>query len=120
MIGQRVEDGMTLLEAQKRAWDDILFLERIAPVVEKFGVSAYSRNVGGTGKSTQEKLRSGIGGLLDSGVQMVGSVGGHFVKVEGISDKGIVVDDPGGTKRLNKTVPWDEADTYLKRVFVVG
>ena len=120
MIAKRVEEGMTLLQAQNQAWDDILFLERIAPVVEKFGVSAYPRYVGGTGKTTQEKLRSGIGGLLDSGVQLVGSTGHHFVKVEGISDKGIVVDDPGGIKRLNKTIPWDEADTYLKRVYVVG
>ncbi len=89
-------------------------------MVEKFGVSAYPRNVGGTGKTTQEKLRSGIGGLLDEGLQLVGAVTNHFVKIEGISDKGLVVDDPGGYKRLNKTIPWSEASGYLHRVYVVG
>lgn len=60
--------------------------------------------------------------LLGSGKQVIVNLHNHFVKLQAISLENIIVHDPGGIERDNKTVSWEDARTlgYFKRYTVVG
>ena len=47
--------------------------------------------------------------LLGKGKQVIVVLSGHFVKLQSVTEAGVVVQDPGGLARANRLAPWAEA-----------
>lgn len=121
-VGRNMENGMALKPAVKKAMGDILDLKKLAAVARAFGVAAYARPVGFPSRETDQRQRhvEAFGGLLDQGKQVIAGVGGHFVKIENIEDDGLVINDPGTSKRSDEMIPWADTAGFVKSLMIVG
>jgi hypothetical protein len=54
-------------------------------------------------------VQEGLGKHLDAGHQIVGHVHSHFIRVEGVEEKGVRIDDPGSHKRHDYMLEWRES-----------
>lgn len=45
---------------------------------------------------------------LDRGRQVINNMTRHFVRVESVTDDGMISDDPGGSQRKDRSVSWEE------------
>ncbi|MBX7432777.1 hypothetical protein JDV09_11770 [Mycobacterium sp. Y57] len=121
MVARNMAAGKDIRGAVKGAWDDILFPSRMAEVAVKFGVSAYVRDgLGSSVSNRHDRHVEAIGGLLDSGAQIVALTPGHFVRVEAITDSGLKVDDPGRSSKRDMIVPWSKTGSYIRKLLVIG
>lgn len=59
---------------------------------------------------------------LSAGNQIVANLHNHFTRLEAVYKDRVVVDDPGGSERVNKVMTWAEARDfgYFKRYSVVS
>jgi hypothetical protein len=54
-------------------------------------------------------VEEGLGKHLDAGHQIVGHVHSHFIRVEGVEDEGVLIDDPGSHARHDFLLKWRES-----------
>lgn len=121
MVARNMSKGMALLPAVKQAWDDILFMERMRDVAVLFGVGAWIRSgLGGSGKTLRARYDEALGGVLDSGHQVLMLTPGHYVRLEAITDKGLIVDDPGRHAKKNLLKPWKDASGYAIKMMILA
>jgi hypothetical protein len=52
------------------------------------------------------KVKESLSAHLDQGHQIVGHVHNHFIRVEGVTDKGVSIDDPGNQETHDDVVEW--------------
>jgi hypothetical protein len=120
MVAHRMGQGYELLGAVRRAWDDILFPERLREVAVLFGVNAWVvTGLGGSGK-LRERFEETYGAELDQGHQVVLLTPGHFVRLQSVNEDGLIVDDPGRTSKKDKPIPWAEASGYALKALIVA
>ncbi|MDJ0768058.1 MAG: peptidoglycan-binding domain-containing protein [Ilumatobacter sp.] len=121
-VGRLMGQGMDLMAAARKGYDDILDLGTLATVARLFGVSAYARPVGLGSRDADLRQRhvDVFGGLLDQGKQVIAGVGGHFVKIENIEDDGLVINDPATSRRSDEKIPWPDTAGFVKSIMVVG
>lgn len=119
IVAWRMGKGMKLLAAVKQAWDDILVVERFAQVAEQFGVSTSIESSLQAGKTRQEKYEQTFGPALDAGKQIVLLTPGHFVRLQAITEDGLIVDDPGQYSKKNLLKPWNDTKGYFKKALIM-
>jgi hypothetical protein len=54
-------------------------------------------------------VQEGLGKHLDAGHQIVGHVHSHFIRVEAVDDRGVLIDDPGSHARHDYLLTWRES-----------
>ena len=81
-------------------------------VAAKFGVTGWTPLWSGAGKTTSRDDWTGWNAAhLATGKSIIMSIKGHIVRVQGVSEGGLVVDDPYGVVKLQKA---SAADYYYK------
>jgi hypothetical protein len=119
-VARRMEEGSDLLGAVKQAWDDILFPDRLRAIAVRFGVNAWVINgLGGSGR-LRDRYQATYGAELDRGHQVVLLTPGHYVRLQSVTEDGLVVDDPGRTSKKDKAIPWSEASGYALKGLIVA
>jgi hypothetical protein len=121
MVAFRLERGASMDAAVAGAWDDVLSSANLVELARRFGVSAYVRaGLGSDDPDVKRRYLEAIGGMLDGGLQLVCSNGEHFVRIEAVTDDGLIVDDPAGFGKKNMKVPWAKLGGYVKTLMVFG
>lgn len=120
LVARRMAQGRKLLASVKQAYDDILFSNRFGELALKFGLSfSIIKRLPRAG-TQKEKFQQGLGPHLDAGNQVIISTGGHFVRLQSITEEGLIIDDPGRAKKKNMVLSWAETKGYFKRGLVIS
>jgi len=75
-----------------------------------------------TVEAFKEQVLATIKPELDRGRQVVNLMTNHFVRMESVTEEGMVADDPGGSQRKDRPVSWEEgrAMAFFHRYLILG
>jgi len=119
-VAHEMEKGKTMMKALVAAWDSILSAETLRTYATKFGCNAWLRYGAGSekGKSKAQMWQETFGAELDAGRQVIIMLPSHFMRLQAVTEEGLIVDDPATGTKKNKPMPFSEATTY--KLVVLG
>jgi len=119
-VAHEMEKGKSLSKALAKAWNSILSPESLRTYATKFGVNAWLRYGAGSekGKSKGQVWQETLGAELDAGHQVVILLPGHFVRLQAVTEEGLIVDDPAKGTKKDRPMDFKEVTSY--KLVVLG